>query len=990
MNRHHKLLQTEELYSESIDMIKSAIRELQGQIKPIQKFIGDRKRDITRLSRMEKTDDSNSLESTRLFYEYILEELINIERTCEECFVRLNIDLLTATKDRTQPPFYLSPEEIRKSFRTYCDVFDEAEQESCRCFWENKLEWDLDDTQDILAKPRVIGRTEFDEHDLNFIQEILCLRSRMFSLPRKRTNFKSGHDIIHDTANGKYRASIRLSLETKDFLQLLKHREASRVFSHTDELLKLKSLKFIDGKFKTNDTWMKILDVHGNLNESRWHLVLCPQIEKILTRRAVPLLRLNPRATFNFLSRITNFASFTLSRADIIPLLKYKNDDTWLTSWKFQFKMIDGKNIAATVIQAFWRGYWLRKKKWHSNRLYIAASLMWFFWLSVRARKEMHRRYLKKMLVSLQATRDLALKLSNEYDSIIEQPHVILHLPSLGLPPELRRVFNPKMFAIYQNITIFRICSVRNPKAEVVYILPVKPTQDLLLMYSDFIESISPDEDVAKRITFIALSQADTFNKLSLNVSRILHCSQESLTEIEKKIAGKSAYFVPYFVDECDMRLAGSFNIPLLSTDMEVQKKFVNASDISEMIDNLGLLQPPHKKNITDYETLCTSLSELLVLHTEISMWLIKLNYGTARKHSAIFLINHISMPFMPMLRREREKHGDYWMEQPSLREEFLQKVKDHLPKVIPNVIRVSKMYNTWEMFYTHMQKFGCLLQAIPAEKNPKTIMVSLFVPGKATKKKPIWLGTVDKINLEAAYSTTIYMLPQTSLDITKIQPTVNKFARKIQDAGFFGYLSIECYCYLHEQEEKLVVLLLNIFPYYSYAQSYIDWMKFAIGGDYDVESDHFIADISIDPRLERRRSSFLFIERTPEWNETVKRYAVTITQLHHSKFPTYRWPDLKNLFEECDIEYDRKKRQGSSIILHDGEIRNFGKMVAVSSAMITTLKMVRDNLTKLHETLLKRSRVKSETNLPTLIDFFSKLSLDYKNVATDKCLSTS
>lgn len=67
------------------------------------------------------------------------------------------------------------------------------------------------------------------------------------------------------------------------------------------------------------------------------------------------------------------------------------------------------------------------------------------------------------------------------------------------------------------------------------------------------------------------------------------------------------------------------------------------------------------------------------------------------------------------------------------------------------------------------------------------------------------------------------------------------------------------------------------------------------------VESDHFKTDISIEPHLERRRS-FLFIERTPEWNETVERYAVTITQLHHSRFPTYRWPALKNLFEECDV----------------------------------------------------------------------------------------
>lgn len=52
MNRHHKLLQTEELYSEFINMIKSGIRGLQAEIKPIQKFVGDRKRDITRLSRL--------------------------------------------------------------------------------------------------------------------------------------------------------------------------------------------------------------------------------------------------------------------------------------------------------------------------------------------------------------------------------------------------------------------------------------------------------------------------------------------------------------------------------------------------------------------------------------------------------------------------------------------------------------------------------------------------------------------------------------------------------------------------------------------------------------------------------------------------------------------------------------------------------------------------------------------------------------------------
>ncbi|XP_017752643.1 PREDICTED: uncharacterized protein LOC108545497 [Eufriesea mexicana] len=837
MNHHHELLQTEELYYEFIDVIKSAIKAMQQQVYPIKKFLANRKKEIIKQSSTGRRIDNTSIaEFTQIFYEYTLKEVMNIEQTFEEYLTRLNVDLLKATITRMQLPSYLSPEEMRRAHEMCYNIFDEKKDEvSCRCIWENKTTWDLDDTQDILVKPRKKARTEFDETDLKFIQEIIYLRTETFSLPKKRVDNRSGNEILTAPFNDKQRSSMRLVMKTTEFLHFLKQRETPSTFSSEHELSKLSTLKFIDGKFTTNDIWVKILDVHGNEYGSKWYLILCPQIEKIATRRAIPVLHLSPLATFYFISKITNFTTFHLTRTDLIKLLKHEKDAIWLNSWTLQFRMIDRKYVAATVIQTAWRGYWLRKRNWHSGRLYIAASLIWYYWISLKEKREMHRRYLKKMLVSLQCTRDLTLKLSKEYDELIQQPHVVLHLPSIGHPTELRQVFNPRMFAIYQNITILRICFVHNPNTEVVYILPVKPTRDLLMMYSDFIESISPDEDIAKRISFIALSQAEIFKNRALNVSRILHCSQGSFTDIKKKIAGKAAYFLPCVVDECDMRLSGSLNVPLMSPDMEMQRMFLNASNISEMIDNLGLLQPPHKKNITDYETLCMSLSELMVLHTEVSTWLIKLNYGTTSKQSGIFLINHISVPFMPILRREREKHGEYWEMQPSLREQFLQRMKKHIPRVIPNVIRLSKMYSTWDTFYEHIQKFGCLLQAIPAEKNPKTILSALLVPGKVTKQKPRWLGTADKFNLEATYSTTIYMLPQTSVDITKIQPTVNKFAKGMQDKGYFGYLGVDCYCYLHKQTEKLVVLLLNVFPYYSYSQSYIDWMKFAIGGNYNA-----------------------------------------------------------------------------------------------------------------------------------------------------------
>lgn len=86
--------------------------------------------------------------------------------------------------------------------------------------------------------------------------------------------------------------------------------------------------------------------------------MLCPEIEKILNKRHIPALHLNPRATFNFLSKIEeNGAYFVLVKEDLIPLLGSNVEEPWLQSWKFQIHTINGKHIAAILIQALWRGY---------------------------------------------------------------------------------------------------------------------------------------------------------------------------------------------------------------------------------------------------------------------------------------------------------------------------------------------------------------------------------------------------------------------------------------------------------------------------------------------------------------------------------------------------------------------------------------------------------------------------------------------------------
>ncbi|XP_076381797.1 IQ motif-containing protein H [Megalopta genalis] len=993
MNRHHKLLLTDESYTRWIETLQNAMQSFQEKYSSAKHLLRNENERVLRRMRFVSNflyayskpgiiDESRDPQITQHFYEDTLKTLLDLERSCEEHLLRMKINLQTAIDKRAEPPFNLSLRNIKKACGTFvtADSHDETDNKiPCRCFWENVPPWKLENIQNILGKPQETMQSEFDLSDVKFKQDMMYLRGKMLRLPRKLDDQSEGH-------KGARRLTMKQS-QTDTFSEIRKEYDSFKSFSMKDELSKIHNLKFSDGKFVDSLLWMKALDLLGNQYSTKWYVVLCPQIEKILLERHIPTLHFNPRATFNFLSNIhENGANFILFKDDLIPLLQDDEESAWLSSWKLQLQTVHKQVIAAILIQTYYRGYMIRKKIKESHQLYIAANVLWLNWLTVQKKKEIYERYLRNMLISMQTTRELSLKLSKEFVAIINKPHVVLHLTSLGYPMELRRPYEPKRFAMIQNMNILKICFVRNPNSEVIYIMAAKPTPEMLTMYTDFIESMSQDKDIMKRICFVALSEGGTFRNRTLNVSRILHCSEESLREIRKKIAGKPAYFLPWVIDECDMRLAGNLGVALLSPDMEIQRKFLHRSNMASMIAAMGLSQAPYYGDIYNYETLCSMLARLIIDHTEVCVWTLKLNLGSLSKHRGKFLINHISIPFMPSIRKERERFGDEWGPSCEPRNTFLAKLQEHLPTVVADGTRLSRLFDSWNEFYVHIQKFGCLLQGTPRKKDGKKISVSLFVPKKGTKGKLKWLGTADILRLDLHISATnVFMMPQTSLNNSKLEPDINKCARGLQKEGYFGYMTIECYCYMDKHSDKLIVLMENVHPFYSYVQSYMDWMKFAIGGTYFSEKNHFVADI---PRHTWKRVSSgyeQYLKAAPQWNETTDRYGIAICELVNSRFATYTWPKLKNLIEKCGIVYNSEKKEGSAILLHDAELRTHGLLVAVSPAMSTTISMVHEKLSLLQQVLAKTAK-KIETNMTDLIDYFMKLSLDYNDDASQPC----
>ena len=146
-----------------------------------------------------------------------------------------------------------------------------------------------------------------------------------------------------------------------DFIKTMIKRESFELLSIQNEVTKIHTLKFVNGKLKSAEVWRKFLDAHGNQLQSKWYLVISPQLTKILKKRRVPLVYLHSMKTFNFLLNIPeNGINFILNREHLLPLLANREEAwPWIEKWKLQLKNIRGYDIAATIIQSCWRGFWV-------------------------------------------------------------------------------------------------------------------------------------------------------------------------------------------------------------------------------------------------------------------------------------------------------------------------------------------------------------------------------------------------------------------------------------------------------------------------------------------------------------------------------------------------------------------------------------------------------------------------------------------------------
>ncbi len=224
-----------------------------------------------------------------------------------------------------------------------------------------------------------------------------------------------------------------------------------------------------------------------------------------------------------------------------------------------------------------------RRKKWAAG----VVSLSWL--LFVKAYK------IRDQLKALRAQQLIrhhqrATGLRRRWEELRELRRTVLHLPSLG---EINHTntqdyestgifqlyhyvkqctFNPATphhthtgysqpvraglpnFIASQALQMARLCDLRNPLVEVIYISPIPVDQAVLDFYVQLL-SIE-GQNVKDRVHVITPENTDKFGHHNLSLAAYLLYSPKALTRVRNLLKGKEAYIVPGVVSRDDISLA--------------------------------------------------------------------------------------------------------------------------------------------------------------------------------------------------------------------------------------------------------------------------------------------------------------------------------------------------------------------------------------------------------------------------------------------------
>ena len=584
---------------------------------------------------------------------------------------------------------------------------------------------------------------------------------------------------------------------------------------------------------------------------------------------------------------------------------------------------VDAESLAATELQAGTRGMLARRQTTRMRQQHAAARK-----LTARGKIMVLTRWRARRVD--ERTREegerwdaLVERFRVEWPRMRDAPRVIIHLTSLSASIAQRHSI--KDLDVRQNSQLPRLCDIRLPNVDVVYVTPFALNEDVTHYFAKVLE-IGGVEEPQKRYKIVLPENTTRLpEKMSL-ASYLLH-SPKALRKIVNYCRGKYAYIVPSVVGPEERKLALALNMPLLAPPPATAAAFGSKSGAKRIFAAAQVNAPPGLHDLYDVHAICSGLAKLICAHLDVPRWVFKLDDEFGGRGHAHLDVGELEC--YQNLLRVHDMSPHTW-DDVHVQAEVQQELQEELAQLLPThvIINARWLWRSWKEYAEAFARVGGVIEASPLALSSSPSVNVLVAPDGT-----VGIHSAHEQIFSTPYTFVGAAFPQTAVPYAALREASLAVGRAAYERGIVGHLGVDFVSFVDSAGHlRLWAVDLNLrLTHTAVTFSFFDFLA---GGRWDpthgryTMGDHEKLGGVADGGPDLQPRAYVM-------NEMM--YHPQLPQLHHSAF--------FNLCRLKGVSFDLQERTGTVFNLMDSFVGGVLGILTVGSSLLDALRKFADCL---------------------------------------------
>ncbi|CAH1796248.1 unnamed protein product [Owenia fusiformis] len=689
-------------------------------------------------------------------------------------------------------------------------------------------------------------------------------------------------------------------------------------------------------------------------------------LEKLMTNYAVPIAFINGDRLADLSLEfelehnptVDDLLTVVVNREDVEAVIKRPGR---------RFMGPNGDHIAATKVQSLYRMYRDRKDYLSYRQRKWAAGVIVISWIMSVKMSKIKNGLKQTRMDQLEGFRRRSKTFAQQWDRIKHSRRVIIHLPSLGYSQKIRDTI--QHFPIRQNTQMARLCDIKDPNVDVIYISPLPVSEEKLQYYSKLLGlraaidtgNVEDQGDVSSKYKIIVPDGVTSFPAHRMCLGSHLWYSPQTLRRLKNLIRGRDAYIVPGVPHKDDVAVADYLGVPMLSPEPDIAQLYSTKSGCKRIFASAGVKAPPGEYDVYSLPQLNECLAQLVTEHLEVKRWLFKLDDEfDGRGIAYCDIADHL--PSYAWACKEAARYGDKWSKKWAQEAAGI-KIHSEIAEVVKNHSTPCNktLYPTWEKYLEAFLSLGGVIEACPPSESVTALTVDMLIEPNG---KISIINCGDQIHAESPFNCWGLSVPQSSVEPDIVNEACLRIADACKTRGVIGYFSIDFVTFIDGKTMDQLLWAVDLNLSYGDSTAMSQLMDFTTNGHFD--STNHIYEINRPKKEEKKRKRRWRPEEEEEPQNT--RFAVMSTRLLHTNLAVVHYSVFFQMCRAHGIGYDIKEKQGTLFTLIDSFNRDNMGMITLGDNLQGTLATFARNLSVIHQEI-SAPNMQGETNFKYVIE---------------------